>query len=81
MKKRGIKYHGTVTIYSHLQTPDYQGRGIAKKLLTNCIEEMKRRKIVDIHLITRHGGFLPGFYEHCGFKQEREVMLMGMELS
>lgn len=61
--------------------PDYQGRGIAKKLLTDCIEEMKQRGIAGIHLITQHDGFLPEFYERYGFNQESEVMLMGMELS
>lgn len=81
MKKRSIKYLGTVTIYSHLQTPDYQDRGITKKLLTECIEGMKRQGISCIHLITQHDGFLPEFYEHYGFKRESEVMLMGMELS
>ncbi|MBQ9679302.1 MAG: GNAT family N-acetyltransferase [Ruminococcus sp.] len=60
--------------------PDHQGQGIAKKLLTECISEMKRRGIAGVHLITQHDGFLPEFYERYGFKRESEVMLMGMEL-
>ena len=58
----------------------YQGKGIAKTLLDRCIDDMKERGIVGIHLITANEGFLPDFYERHGFGREKEVILMGMEL-
>ncbi len=60
--------------------PDYHGRGIGGKLLSECIAEMKKRGIAGIHLITSHDGFLPEFYEKYGFRHETKVMLMGMEI-
>ncbi len=60
--------------------PDYQGQGIATKLLNACLEEMKLRGIKGVNLITQVEGFLPEFYEKHGFKKEKEVILMGMEL-
>ncbi len=56
--------------------PDFQGKGIAAKLLENCIEEMKNRGIKGINLITQGDGFLPEFYKKYGFKKENEVILM-----
>ena len=52
--------------------PDYQGQGIATKLLNSCLEEMKRRGIKGINLITQGDGFLPEFYEKHGFKKEKK---------
>ena len=60
--------------------PDYQGQGIATKLLEACLEEMKKRGIKGVNLITQGDGFLSKFYEKHGFKKESEVILMGMEL-
>ena len=60
--------------------PDYQGQGIATKLLEACLEEMKKRGIKGVNLITQGDGFLPKLYEKHGFKKESEVILMGMEL-
>lgn len=60
--------------------PDYQGKGIATKLLEACLEEMKKRGIKGVNLITQGDGLLPEFYEKHGFKKETEVILMGMEL-
>ena len=60
--------------------PEYQGQGIATKLLEACFEEMKKRGIKGVNLITQGDGFLPKFYEKHGFKKETEVILMGMEL-
>ena len=59
---------------------DYQGQGIATKLLEACLEEMKKRGIKGVNLITQGDGFLPKFYEKHGFKKETEVILMGREL-
>ena len=60
--------------------PEYQGQGIATKLLEACLEEMKKRGIKGVNLITQGDGFLSKFYEKHGFKKESEVILMGMEL-
>ena len=60
--------------------PAYQGKGIAKMLLEQCIADMKAQDIVGIHLITANESFLPDFYERHGFGREKEVILMGMEL-
>ena len=60
--------------------PGYQGQVIATKMLEACLEEMKKRGIKGVNLITQGDGFLPKFYEKHGFKKETEVILMGMEL-
>lgn len=60
--------------------PEYQGRGIAKKLLSRCQEEMKEGGMAGLNLITEAEGFLPEFYERHGFKKENRVILMGLEL-
>ena len=36
--------------------------------------------MVGVHLITAGEGILPAFYERYGFKKEKEVILMGLEL-
>ena len=74
-----FSYGRTFEINDLAVHPDYQGRGIAKKLLSECLEEMKRRGIVGVHLITQPDGFLPEFYGSYGFKRETKVTLMGME--
>ena len=73
-------YGRTFEINDLAVDPANQGKGIAKTLLDRCIEDMKERGIVGIHLITANEGFLPEFYERHGFGREKEVILMGMEL-
>jgi len=58
----------------------YQRRGIASRLLEALIEEMKRRGIVGLHLITASEGVLPAFYERWGFAKEGRVILMGRDI-
>ena len=60
--------------------PEYQGRGIAKKLRARCQEEMKEGGMAGLNLITEVEGVLPEFYERHGFKKENRVILMGLEL-
>ncbi|MBQ3667788.1 MAG: GNAT family N-acetyltransferase [Clostridia bacterium] len=60
--------------------PAFQRRGIAKKLLERCLNDIKAQGMVGVHLITAAEGILPGFYERYGFKKENEVILMGMEV-
>ena len=73
-------YGRTFEINDLAVDPAYQGNGIAKVLLEQCIADMKAQGIVGIHLITANEGFLPDFYERHGFGREKEVLLMGMEL-
>ena len=73
-------YGRTFEINDLAVDPAYQGKGIAKMLLEQCIADMKAQGIVGIHLITANEGFLPDFYERHGFGREKEVILMGMEL-
>ena len=61
--------------------PQYQGRGIAGRLLEQCKADMKERGMTGIDLITGADGFLPEFYGRHGFRRETEVTLMGMDLS
>ncbi len=60
--------------------PSFQGHGIAGKLLEHCKADMKRRGIAGLHLITGTDGFLPEFYGRHGFRREKSVILMGMDL-
>ena len=73
-------YGRTFEINDLAVDPAYQGKGIAKMLLEQCIADMKAQAIVGIHLITANESFLPDFYERHGFGREKEVILMGMEL-
>ena len=73
-------YGRTFEINDLAVDPAYQGKGIAKVLLEQCIADMKAQGIVGIHLITANEGFLPDFYERHGFGREKEVILRGMEL-
>jgi ribosomal protein S18 acetylase RimI-like enzyme len=73
-------YGRTFEINDLAVDPACQGRGIARQLLEQCLQDMKARGIVGIHLITSGDGFLPEFYERHGFKRENEVILMGMEM-
>ena len=73
-------YGRTFEIKDLAVDPACQGRGIARQLLEQCLQDMKARGIVGIHLITSGEGFLQEFYERHGFKRETEVILMGMEM-
>lgn len=74
-----FSYGRTFEINDLAVHPDYQGRGIATKLLEKCLEDLKEQGIKDIHLITASEGVLPSFYEKFGFKPEEKVMLMSLE--
>ncbi len=73
-------YGRTFEINDLAVDPAYQRRGIAKKLLERCLDDIKAQGMVGVHLITAGEGVLPGFYEKYGFKKENEVILMGLEL-
>ena len=75
-----LHYGRTFEINDLAVDPACQGRGIARQLLEQCLQDMKARGIVGIHLITSGEGFLQEFYERHGFKRETEVILMGMEM-
>ena len=44
--------------------PEFRGRGIAGKLLDNAVEEMRRKGVSPLYLLTDH----TGFYERCGWE-------------
>jgi len=73
-------YGRTFEINDLAVDPSYQRRGIAKKLLSQCLSDLKEQGIVGVNLITASEGILPTFYEKFGFKSEKEVILMGMDL-
>lgn len=73
-------YGRTFEINDLAVDPVYQRRGIAKQLLERCLADIKDRGMVGVHLITAGEGILPAFYERYGFKREKEVILMGLEL-
>ncbi|WP_316608174.1 N-acetyltransferase [uncultured Ruminococcus sp.] len=72
-------YGRTFEINDLAVAPVYQRQGIARRLLTHCIADVKAQGMVAIHLITAGKGALPKFYEDFGFGRETEVILMGLE--
>ena len=55
--------------------------GNAQYVLTDTFKaDIKKQGMVGVHLITAGEGILPAFYERYGFKKEKEVILMGLEL-
>ncbi len=73
-------YGRTFEINDLAVDPAFQRRGIGKLLLERCLDDIKKQGIVGVHLITAGDGDLPGFYGKYGFKKEKEVILMGMEM-
>ena len=73
-------YGRTFEINDLAVAPEYQHHGIGAALLERCLADLKKQGIVGVHLITAGEGILPEFYEKYGFKEEKEVILMGMEL-
>lgn len=73
-------YGRTFEINDLAVDPDYQCRGIAKQLLERYLADVKDQGMVGVHLITAGEGVLPAFYERYGFKKEKKVILMGLEL-
>lgn len=73
-------YGRTFEINDLAVTPEFQGRGIGKKLLEGLMAQLRKKEIKAVHLITAAEGNLPAFYAQLGFSQEHRVMLMGVEL-
>ncbi|GEM_PF-844066 len=73
-------YGRTFEINDLAVAPEYQRQGIAGRLLTHCLDDMKEQGIVGVHLITAGEGILPRFYEDFGFSKENRVILMGKEM-
>ena len=48
--------------------------------IKRCLSDLKEQGIVVVHLITAGKGILPEFYKKYGFREEKEVILMGLEL-
>ena len=73
-------YGRTFEINDLAVDPQYQRQGIAKKLMNQCIADVKEQGMAGIHLITAADGVLPDFYRRYGFEKEKHVILMGREL-
>lgn len=73
-------YGRTFEINDLAVAPEYQRQGIARRLLTHCLDDVKKQGIVGVHLITAGEGVLPEFYGEFGFTKENKVILMGLEL-
>ncbi|MBO6149287.1 MAG: GNAT family N-acetyltransferase [Lachnospiraceae bacterium] len=73
-------YGRTFEINDLAVDPRYQRKGIVKRLLEQCLEDIKEKGMVGVHLITAEEGMLPSFYEKFGFKKESRVILMGKDL-
>lgn len=73
-------YGRTFEINDLAVAPEYQRRGIAAALLERCLADLKEQGIVGVYLITAGKGILPEFYRKYGFREEKEVILMGLEL-
>ncbi len=75
-----FSYGRTFEINDLAVDPAHHREGIGRKLTERILEDVKKQGMAGVHLITSHGGILPGFYEEFGFKKESEVILMGKEL-
>ena len=73
-------YGRTFEINDLAVDPQYQGNGIAKRLMERAVKDLKEMGIVGVHLITAADGWLKDFYAKYGFRREERVMLMGMEM-
>ena len=73
-------YGRTFEINDLAVAPAYQRQGIAGRLLTHCLDDVKEQGLVGVHLITAGEGILPKFYEKFGFDKEKRVILMGKEM-
>ena len=73
-------YGRTFEINDLAVAPEYQRQGIAGRLLTHCLDDVREQGMVGAHLITVGEGVLPRFYEDFGFGKENRVILMGKEL-
>ncbi len=73
-------YGRTFEINDLAVDPAFQRKGIATRLLEQCIADVRSQGMVGVHLITAGEGILPTFYEKHGFSIEKRVILMGREL-
>ncbi len=73
-------YGRTFEINDLAVAPEFQRRGIAKRLLDALLSDLKEQGMVGVHLITAADGILPEFYERYGFGREQRVILMGKEM-
>lgn len=73
-------YGRTFEINDVAVDPAFQRKGIATRLMEQCIADVRSQGMVGVHLITAGEGILPSFYEKHGFSTEKRVILMGREL-
>ncbi len=73
-------YGRTFEINDLAVAPEFQKRGIAKQLMDQLLFDVKKQGIVGVNLITAGNTYLSEFYEKFGFKEEKQVILMGKDL-
>ena len=73
-------YGRTFEINDLAVDPQFQGHGIARRLMDKAMTDLKRQGMVGVHLITAADGWLKDFYGKYGFMKEERVILMGMEM-
>ncbi len=59
---------------------NFQCQGIASRLMTQLLADVKSQGMRAVHLITAAEGILPTYYEQFGFSRESMVILMGRDL-
>ncbi|MCR5546626.1 MAG: GNAT family N-acetyltransferase [Lachnospiraceae bacterium] len=73
-------YGRTFEINDLAVDPEFQHRGIAKQLMDRLLSDIKKQGMVGVNLITAGNTFLSEFYEEYGFKEEKQVILMGKDI-
>lgn len=61
-------------------SPDFQKRGIGRRLLEQCLDDLEQMGIGSVSLLTASEGSLADFYKKFGFTPSGRVMLMEKEL-
>ncbi|MCR5833069.1 MAG: GNAT family N-acetyltransferase [Selenomonadaceae bacterium] len=59
--------------------PEYQRQGIAKKLVTQCLADVKAMGMINSYLITANNDILPKFYSQFGFKPDEKICMLGLK--
>ncbi|MFA6861907.1 MAG: GNAT family N-acetyltransferase [Bacilli bacterium] len=61
--------------------PSYQHQGIAKKLFSSLKNELSKRNIQKLFLVTRRNYHCQTFYEQEGLTQSKDDVVMGLDLN
>jgi len=75
-----FNYGRTFEINDLAVAKNFQRQGIASRLMTQLLSDIKSQGMRAVHLITAAEGTLPTYYKKFGFNRESMVMLMGRDL-